>query len=72
MEKKLQNIIDKDSIGVNKNPTRAKTDDWSDVLSSEGVAGVLLGRAHRPELTMDLEVQQWLVGEEADWEVSEL
>jgi hypothetical protein len=72
VEKKLQNIIDKDSIGVNKNPTRAKIDDWSDVLSSEGVAGVLLGRAHTPELRMDLEVQQWLVGEEADWEVSEL
>ena len=58
VEKELQNFIDEDSIGVRGNPTRTKVEDWSDVLRSEDMDGVLLRRAHPPELGKDLEWQK--------------
>ena len=58
VEKDLRNLIEEDSIAVKCNPTRTKVDDGSDFLSSEGLTGVLLRRAHPPELGKDLEWQK--------------
>ena len=72
VEKEQQKLIDEDSLGVVGNPTRTKEDDWSDLLISEGMAGVLSRKAHPLELGKDLEWQKWLVRDKADWEVSEV
>ena len=49
-------LIDKESFRVKGDFTRSEVDDGPDVLGSEGMNGVLIRRAHPPELTQDLEV----------------